>query len=221
MTDPYFGFGGEGTAGFGDLDNPLVGGKFYSLGSGVDHVERGVNRLPVQFSKSENLKKLLAIFLSEIQEIEQTIYQMVKQKSLEYAMGKQLDMIGEDVGLPRNGLLNDDIYRNRIAAKIAANASEGTTNDVLKVWSLLLDSDDVLLFEEYPAGIILYTASPIDDFGILEIVKDSIPVTVKLSALIGKDPDKLPFSFLGGPGAGFGSLYDTSVGGQFVSRYET
>jgi hypothetical protein len=219
---PYFGFSeSSGTLGFGDINNPNSGGIFATIESPVNHVTRGLSRLPEQFKRSPKFKRFLEICLEELQEIEEVIYKINQQKSLEFAVGVQLDGIGDDVGISRNGILNDDVYRNRIAAKILINSSEGTSKNVLDTWATLLKNNNVELKEEFPAGIVLFSPKAIDDPSILELVSQAVPITVKVAVLAIKNEGELAFCFEGGVGAGFGDEDDPSIGGEFVGRYDT
>lgn len=218
---PYFGFSGtEDALGFGDINNPEVGGIFNTITPPVDHIERGLSRLPYQFFDSVNLRHFVQVFLEEIQEIEEVIYRIKQQQSLEFAVGVQLDGIADDVGIMRNGITNDNAFRNRVATKILVNSSEGKSSTVLQAWSTLLQSTAVELYEEFPAGIILYSPKAIEDPTIIDLVEKTIPITVRLSVLSARYENIPPFCFEGGIGAGFGTEEDGDIGGQFVGRYE-
>ena len=221
MTTPYFGFSeAEDSLGFGDIDDESVGGIFNTIQPLVDHVAVGLGKLPSQFFDSENLKHLLTVYLEEIQKVEETLYQINKQQSIEFASGAQLDGIGEDVGILRNGITNDDTYRRYIRAKVLINKSEGTPSDILDAWATLLNNDNVELTEEFPAGILLYSPKAIDDNNVLNLISQTVALTVKVSVLSAKDEGVDPFCFLGGTGAGFGTADDPNIGGQFVGRYD-
>lgn len=214
----FFGFeGGEGL-GFGDLDDPLVGGIFASLAPTTDHVTRGLSYLPWQFDDSVKLKEYIKILLEEIQEIEEALFEILREKSLDSAVGFQLDIIGEQIGKRREGVTDDDEYRKLLRVQIAVNSSEGTAGTVIDLWKYLLNTDTVQLQEEYPAGIRLYAPGAIPTKSILESVASTVPVTVKVGFVA--DSTGTPFCFNGGVGLGFSSVEAPTVGGQWVSRID-
>lgn len=214
----YFGFeGGEGD-GFGDLDNPLIGGLFASLEPEVNHVTRGLAYLPWQFNDSTNLRTFLQILLEEIQELEEAIYELTRQKSLSDATGFQLDIIGEQIGKRREGVTDDEEYRRLLRVQIALNSSEGQAQTVIDLWKYLLNTDTVQLKEEFPAGVRLYASGAIPDLNTLQLVSKTLPVTVKVGFVA--DSTGTPFCFEGGVGLGFSSVESPTSGGQWVSRID-
>lgn len=89
-----------------------------------------------------NITKLLvALCLGGVQPLEDALKQVLLQRTLELAVGFQLDAIGKIVGQPRNGQ-DDDTYRRFCRATIAAHRSRGTNEDVLKVLDLVVFDDD-------------------------------------------------------------------------------
>lgn len=211
----YFSFsGGESGLGFGDLDNPLVGGIFASLAPDVDHVTRGLSRLPEQFKDSENFKHLIQIFLEEIQEIEETIYDILRFSSLDQAVGIHLDRIGEILGKRREGM-SDEEYSRYLRVQVSLNTSQGTIPTLINLWKYLLNTDNVNYKEEFPAGVQLFSPNSVPTREMIELASQVVPVTVRLSFIAGVTGT--PFCFAGNTGLGFSSIEAPSVGGQFVS----
>ena len=66
-----------------------------------DLKELAESRLLSQFYNSKILKLLLNVYTSEIQELSDAIYDLIRGRSLNYAQGKQLDAIGRIVGRDR------------------------------------------------------------------------------------------------------------------------
>lgn len=219
MADtPLFGFSDANDAlGFSDVNDPSVGGIWNSLETPVDHVGRGLSRLPLQFQNSENLKHFLQILLEEVQELEESAYEINKRQSIEFAEGVQLDLIGEDVGIRREGVLSDDLYRNLIWAKTLVNASEGDPSSVYKVWEKLMGKG-VEMKEVFPAGVELFAPKRIPNPYVIPLVKEALALCIDLSLITVKDEGPA-FCFQGGIGEGFSSTDNPSSGGQFVSIY--
>ncbi len=207
----YFGFEGSGGLGFGF-------GVFAGLSPDIDHVERGLANLPSQFFDSTILRAVLEIYLEEVQELEQTIYDFKRSKSLSEATGFQLDIIGEQIGRRREGLADEE-YRRLLRVQVALNTSQGQTKTLLDLWRYLLNTDDVSLNEEYPAGVRLYANSAIPSREVLEAVSKVTPITVKVGFVSGVTSGS-PFCFLGNTGLGFSSVESPTTGGRFVSRID-
>ncbi len=94
-----------------------------------------------------NFEKLIAIYISQIQELEQVFFQLINERTLAAAAGVQLAGIGSIVGEERNGR-NDTVYRRAIEARILINLSNGTLEDVLAVVLRSLPSDIDLTVRE-------------------------------------------------------------------------
>lgn len=81
-----------------------------------------------------------------------------KHFEIETAIGKQLDIIGQIVGVSRvvkfvledgSNVLNDDDYRLCIKAKIARNRWDGSLEHLFKIWHQLFGDDLVLDFIDH------------------------------------------------------------------------
>lgn len=101
-----------------------------------DHVLEAIKRLPQQFRKPR-IENLLRAFAGPSQPIESALWQLLTQRFITTAIGVQLDFIGKIVGQPRLGL-DDDSYRRYIRARVAAHKSRGTTEELIKVATLVL-----------------------------------------------------------------------------------
>lgn len=181
----------------------------------VDHVERGLNRLPIQFRESPVLQELLKIYLEEFQEIEDVLIDIVNQQDVDQAVGFQLDIIGEHVAILREGR-DDTEYRKAIKIQKIINASQGQFETVLQLWRTLLGSPTATLTEEFPAGINLYSDVGISDFSLVDYLVKALPITVTASVTTSYDA---------APAFGFDTDpttlgFDTS-GGKFIGRYTT
>jgi hypothetical protein len=120
----------------------------------MDHVAAALNRLPEQFKGKPNIEKLLRVLVGAIQQAEDAGQQLLTLRTIDTATGAQLDIIGKIVGQARAGLLDDD-YRRYCRARVAANRSTGTMEDVLRVAKLVLNDPSAhLAFENQ--GIAAY-----------------------------------------------------------------
>lgn len=105
-----------------------------------DVARDGVALLLEQFSKSENLKALVAILLNQIQDLEGAAWQLLTERNIEYATGAQLDGLGAIVGETRAGR-EDELYRVAIRVRIAVNRSNGRVEDLINILALLFGDE--------------------------------------------------------------------------------
>jgi hypothetical protein len=106
--------------------------------------------LPTQFDKSENLKKFLDTYLSQFKNLHEALVDLSNTTDVLTAEGYQLDLIGEIIGLSRQGL--DDVsYRQEILTKIVLNNSNGYLDDILSYLKLVSKTDLTFGWEYYPA----------------------------------------------------------------------
>lgn len=113
--------------------------------------------LPVQFKDSENLIKLLAIFLDQVEELNLSQQTLASESTdLEAASGYQLDLIGNLLGVIRLGM-NDVDYRDAIRFGISVNTGSGTTEDVIGFLQTITKASKIRYWEHYPACVVLET----------------------------------------------------------------
>lgn len=113
--------------------------------------------LPVQFKDSENLIKLLEIFLDQVEELNLSQQTLASESTdLEAASGYQLDLIGNLLGVRRVGL-NDEDYRDAIRFGISVNTGSGTPEDVIGFLQTITKATKVRYWEHYPACTVLET----------------------------------------------------------------
>lgn len=104
----------------------------------ADHVNQALARLHEQHKGKTNIEALLTALTSPIQDIEAAMIQLLLERTIDTAIGVQLDVIGKIVGQPRNGLSDDD-YRRHVRARIATSNSKARVADLIVVSRLVLD----------------------------------------------------------------------------------
>lgn len=118
-----------------------------------DHVTRGVERLIDRYRK-ERTSALLASWLTEVQAVEDALWQLLVERSLATAEGDQLDVLGAIVGEPRRGQ-DDETYRLWISARNMVTRSSGVTTEMLAIArKLVAPSVPIRLEEFYPAAAV-------------------------------------------------------------------
>ena len=210
------------------------------------HDENALNRLITQYKNSGNIKSIISAFTDQIQELEDTFFDLLNKRVISVAEGEQLDQLGTILDEPRRGF-SDDIYRVKLLSKISRNISEGTPEDLIGIFKILMQAGLVAYSENYPAEINMMAVDS-SQIGSDEEIKEAIlgakPAGVALiylgKALTGyfgflNDPNasgfgvgifsslffhRPTFGFQGSPGkfiAGFGSFDNLSIGGVLTS----
>lgn len=96
-------------------------------------------------------ERFLAALLEPAAEIESALHQMIAMRRLDDAVGVHLETIGDLVGQDREGF-DDDTYRRLIRARIAANRSDGTLDDLIRVATLVVWDDDARFWADHLIG---------------------------------------------------------------------
>jgi hypothetical protein len=126
------------------------------------HVEEARRQLAQQFRDKANIEALLAAFVDRIQDLEAVLFDLGLQRDVDAAEGAQLDGAGDIVGEAREGRADVD-YRIAIKARIAANLSSGTVEDVILVLllALSLGAGDIFLEQLPPAAFRVQLQEPL------------------------------------------------------------
>jgi hypothetical protein len=104
----------------------------------IDHVSGALGRLCEQFKRKPNIIKLVTALAQPSQAIEDALMALFTQRSINTAIGAQLDALGTIVGQARGGLSDAD-FRRYIRARIATNSSDGTVEELISVGRLVLN----------------------------------------------------------------------------------
>lgn len=129
------------------------------LAYNYEHANEGVDLLLEQFHNSPLLQTMVAVLMGQVQDAEGVAWQLLTERSLDYAVGNQLDGLGLIVGEPRNGR-DDDQYRVALRVRIAVNKSNGKPEELLNILSLLFGTVDAWLREYYPAAVAIELRNP-------------------------------------------------------------
>lgn len=113
------------------------------------HEEEMLERLISFFDNAENVKKLLSIAMDQVQDIEQTMYDLWWLCLLENAEGVQLDQYGRVLGQSRMELGDDD-YRKMLLVRVQINRGQGEVTRLIDVMTKLVN-DTVWYRGVYPA----------------------------------------------------------------------
>jgi hypothetical protein len=184
-------------------------------------VTMGLKKLLVQYAKAPNIQAVLTIFLTQVQNAENAWWQLYTLRSLQNAVGAQLDGIGTILGLSRGGM-DDDTYRGALFIRIAELNSQGTPEELIQIFKILTGATEVIFAEIGIACFIIQGTLtlaqeedlPFDPDQVFEAILQAKPAGVGFGLVLSADPY---FGFDGDPNSlGFGDATDPTVGGNFA-----
>jgi hypothetical protein len=195
----------------------------------TDHEGR-VSRLIEQFKNKPDLEALVRIYLRQLQDVEDVLFEIILERDLDVAVGVQLSTIAAIVGQPRF-TSDDNRFRTAIRARIAINLSDSTPEDVIKVARLLLfDGETFEIREEPPAQLRVTVFDPLtsSDADLIELLLTATdPAGVRLlfqfnvSLALPANKLTLDDEASGSPatGGGLGDTVSGLVGGKLDSVF--
>lgn len=167
----------EGDADGSDQIVYLVGSENPSSSGALQyeahHDEVASRQLAPPFWGKPNIQAVLSSFVQRIQELEDTVWQILELHTLAGADLPRLKVLGRIVGQPRLGF-DEETYRKVIAGRGAANVSKGRGRDILVALNALLGSEDYVLTETGDATIYVTALDGIDDQS-LAMVTEILP----------------------------------------------
>jgi hypothetical protein len=201
------------------LDNQTADARGFQIVDSDDYfylVARTPNdTITVENSSNMALNRLSVI--DQLQELENTYFDLIENRALDTAEGEQLDKLGENLGLDREPGQTDAEYRILLETQIAANLSNGEAETLIEVTSVLTDSSLVKLNDYYPAHVIIEFNGDASNPSLI-----STRIRRIKAAGVGLDLIKYieteAFVFEGTTGEGFSSTQDTATGGTFSSK---
>lgn len=156
-----------------------------------------------------NLEAFAKIFLDELEQAYDALFDILKGYALDQAVGAQLDVLGRILDERREGL-NDDEYRQILKLKTYIISSDGTVSKVTNCVAGLTGGTIIKWENNFPAGVNISTNGKKASPAILEKIKHVTAAAVlpDVTAIVG-----LPFGFSdessSTPAAGSGIwLYD-------------
>ncbi len=139
----------------------------------TDHLTEAYGKL-ISVFRQDNIKKILASYIAEIQEIEAVFTDIRDVSDISIAEGDALDGEGATVGQNR-GARDDALMRKAIAAKRLLTQANGTIDNLLALIQIVVGDVTIVAAEDFPAAMqfdITDDLSLAD--GELELLKDVI-----------------------------------------------
>ncbi len=161
------------------------------------------------------LDNLLQSFVGEVQEIEDVLFQLLLERTVDEAVGEQLDIIGAIVGIGREGRNNTD-YRQAVLIQIQVNNTGGQESALAALLKNLVNPTTIDIVETFPAGLDVAIDATGVSASTIQLLRRAVAATVSLQ-FSQVDPGETPFAFSGSAfGDGFGNLVTPTDGGVFA-----
>lgn len=178
-------------------------------------VQGGIDYLPSEvFQDKEKFIKMLSIILDRLKYVDEQMVKLAELRLLNQAEGVNLDEIGEQMGIYRNGL-NDTEFRAIIMIFAGGNSKSGTRSEIIGTLAQLFGTDGFSTYKglNYRFDINIFNTC-VDLAEILPEIIEMLPLVTHLRVT---DHSGYPFGFEGDARAfGFGSVHDpvrTGAGG--------
>ena len=146
-----------------------------------DFVQGGIDYLPGDFLKQkENLTTFLTVYLDRLQQIDQMLVDLSEGRLLANAAYMNLDEIGEQLGIERNGM-SDDSYRAQITILLASASKHGTRPEVIQTLRQLFGDKNFTTWkgDNYRVDIhVMSTCFKLED--LLHEIIDMLPLPTHL-----------------------------------------
>lgn len=179
-----------------------------------------------RYQNKPRIADFIKAFTGQFAELEEALWQLYTERTLDTAEGVQLDGLGAIVGEPRKGR-SDSVYRQFIRVRILVNLSDG---DLPSLYAILLAALGVsadYFIRQYNTAIVIHLdsdTSPLTAAELLVYLREAKAAGVGIG--INYAIDDVADSFLWGSvndgslvslTQGFGSLNDAGLGGNLSS----
>ncbi|MEE8298412.1 MAG: hypothetical protein V3R67_03435 [Thermodesulfobacteriota bacterium] len=185
----------------------------------TDVVQRGLDRLILQYKDKPKIQTFITALIQEFQELEDIGIDLFINRMLGDAVGIQLDRFGTIVDQAREGF-DDDFYKILLKVKIGINISNGEPERITNILKLITFGSLVHYINFGNGNMGLSTDGTISpeliNF-VYENLDDVVSAGARINYIACFDSTE-PFSFdgIGPTGLGFSSLAAPLEGGKFA-----
>lgn len=189
----------------------------------ADHAALIPCRILSQFKQSPKLIGLIQELVRPLNDVETAAFELMTERWIDTAFGRQLDIIGRILGEPRI-TPDDELYRVRLKVRLRVLRSHGRRRDLLRIARLLIPDDSIdIRFREYSPCVVEVTVPepmgalvrPLELYRILQRAKGG---GVRLQLIYTESPSTETFhTDTAELGMGLGSVYDPTIGGAWAS----
>ncbi len=128
----------------------------------ADHDTTAASRIVEQLKGKGRFRAVISAIMKELQAVEVALYDLFTLRDIDNGVGHQLDVIGKIVKQPRGNSPDDGQYRARLRARVRAERSSGTIEEILAVFRALLPDAFTVLRPMYPAALVLEILDVVD-----------------------------------------------------------
>lgn len=159
----------------------------------MDYAALAKSRLTSVFQEKPAIEAVVCALPSQLTLFEDVADQVKNGRSVDTAIGVQLDKIGLSIGELRQGRSDDD-YRQALKFRVFLNVSKGRVSDVMYATKYITEADHIQYMESFPATAILYTDGYESNSSTPSAVQDVAPAAISNVPIIssfGSDPFRL------------------------------
>lgn len=192
----------------------------------LDYASRAKGRMLAQYREKAKFSAFVGELADRAQELEVVLFDVLEQTAVGTAIGVWLDRLGLVVGEERGGE-GDTLYRRYVQARVRANRSEGTLEDIIAVITAWYGAafPTLVLTEPGRANLLINLDSPdVTSAAVARLVRllrDTRSAAVGAQLLWQEDASSKIFTFSSGAtleadsDAGFGDSSTPATGGAF------
>jgi hypothetical protein len=185
----------------------------------TEHVQSALDKLLQQYKGKPKFEGFISALASQVQDTENALKQLFEERSIDSAVGVNLDVIGEIVGLARTTGQTDEEYRDDLKVKVVQNLNEGTPEEFIAAAIYFIGANVVEYTELYPAAVSIVADVLLTDERaavVRTILESFLPAGVSIGNF-GFVSSTNPFRF--DIGNGFGDDADPELGGLLAGAY--
>jgi len=163
------------------------------------HTAEALDHLLEVLKGKPDLAAFIAPFIDQIQDAENAAFELIDERTIDAAVGVQLDGIGQIIGETRDGRTDDD-YRAGLKAKILINKTSGTIEEIIEI-VILLVSNSVDIQDFYPASFYVNIVGALVDLDpvlLAGIISSAKPAAVNAAMIYQGDIDANTFTLASG-----------------------
>lgn len=143
----------------------------------MDYESIALSRLTGFFEAKPRVRGVVGSLPQQLTILEAVANQVKNERSIDTAIGIQLDKVGDIVGEKRRGR-DDETYRQAIKFRVFVNVSKGRPSDLIQATLTLTQADDVQYLESYPATAYLFSNGYAADSETQQQVQDVSPAAI-------------------------------------------
>lgn len=152
------------------------------------------DKLIFYFDQSPIIHSFVTAFLDEITDLDTLTNSLYTERTIDSAVGVQLDQIGYLVGEYRQGRSDED-FRLGIKLRIAINNSSGTVEDIISVLQLLFSSEtEIIVNRVASARLSVYVGVEAPTLDIRSFLQNIISAGVALEDITYSQDNPLIFT---------------------------